>query len=146
MTTLKPQKAQIKQVPCWLALTNLIIIVISTKHGPQNSSSQILTRKVKKAGLDLHWWQPPKEWSRARHRVRRIPPSLKCFPLCKPKRHGYNQHHLTCRGSSYSSCSCTRLLTYSHRQPYITAPNQKAALTPESPSPPHPRRCPSIHC
>ena len=32
MTTLKPQKAQIKQVPCWLALTNLMIIVILTKH------------------------------------------------------------------------------------------------------------------
>jgi hypothetical protein len=32
MTTLKPQKAQIKQVLCWLALTNLILIVISTKH------------------------------------------------------------------------------------------------------------------
>ena len=30
MTTLKPRKAQIKQVPWW-ALTNLII-VISTKH------------------------------------------------------------------------------------------------------------------
>jgi len=28
----------------------------------------------------------------------------------------------------------------------ITAPNQKAALTPESPSPPHTRRKPSIHC
>ena len=97
------------------------------------------------ARLDLHWWQPPKEWSRARHRVRCIPPSLKCFPLCKPKRHGYNQHHLTCRASSYSSCSHTRLLTYSHRQPYITAPNQKGALTTESPSPLHPRRCPSIH-
>jgi len=37
---------------------------------------------------------------------------------------------------------------YSHiaTEPYITAPNQKAALTPESPSSPHPRRCPSIHC
>ena len=45
----------------------------------------------------------------------RLPPSLKCFPLCKPKRHGYNQHHLTCRARSYSSCSHTRLLTYSHR-------------------------------
>jgi len=30
MTTLKPQKAQIKEVP-WIALTNLII-VIPTKH------------------------------------------------------------------------------------------------------------------
>ena len=47
------------------------------------------------------------------------------FPLCNPKRHGYNQRHLTCRASSYSSCSHTRLLTYSHRQPYITAPNKK---------------------
>ena len=45
-----------------------------------------------------------------------------------------------------SSCSHTRLLTFSHRQPYITAPNQKRALTPESPSPSHLRRCPSIHC
>ena len=43
--------------------------------------------------------------------------------------HGYYQHHLTCRASSYSSCSHTRLLTYSHRQPYITAPNQKADLS-----------------
>jgi hypothetical protein len=41
---------------------------------PQNSSSQNLARKQGKrlAGLDLHWWQPPKEWSRARHRIRRI--------------------------------------------------------------------------
>ena len=31
MTTLKAHMAQIKQVP-WLALTNLKIIVISTKH------------------------------------------------------------------------------------------------------------------
>ena len=52
------------------------------------------------------------------------------FPLCNPKRHGYNQRHLTCRASSYSSCSHTRLHTYSHRQPYIAAPNQKAAVTP----------------
>jgi len=43
MTTLKPQKAQIKQVP-WLALTNPII-VISTKH--PKTASQNLTRKVK---------------------------------------------------------------------------------------------------
>ena len=54
-------------------------------------------------------------------------PHLKCFPLCKPKRHGYSQHHLTCRASSYSSCSHTRLLTYSHRQPYITAPKIKSS-------------------
>ena len=31
MTTLKPQKAQIKQVP-WLALINLIIVILTTKH------------------------------------------------------------------------------------------------------------------
>ena len=31
------------------------------------------------------FWQPPKERSRARHRIRRLPPSLKCFPLCNPK-------------------------------------------------------------
>ena len=85
-------------------------------EAPQNSFSQNLTRK-RLAGLDLHWWQPPKEWSWARHRIRCIPPSLKRFPLCKPKRHGYNQHHLTCRASSYSSCSHTWLHTYSHRQP-----------------------------
>jgi len=120
---------------------------VNIDEAPQNSSSQYLTRKVKGlAGLDLHWWQPPNEWSRARHRIRCIPPSVKRFPLCKPKRHGYNQHHLMCRASSYSSCSHTRLLTYSHRQPYITAPNKKAALTPKSPSPPHVRKCPSIHC
>ena len=95
-------------------------------EAPQNSSSQNLTSK-RWAGLDLHWWQPPKEWSRARHRIGRIPPSLKCFPLCKPKRRGYNRHHLTCRASSYSSCSHTRLLTYSHRQPYITAPKIKSS-------------------
>ena len=116
-------------------------------EAPQNSSSQNLTRKVKD-------WQ---DWTYSEGSLQKnevgqdtrsgvYHPHLKCFPLCKPKRHGYNQHHLTCRGSSYSSCSCTRLLTYSHRQPYITAPNQKAALTPESPSPPHPRRCPLLHC
>ena len=55
----------------------------------------------------------------------RLSCSTRCFPLCKHKRHGYNQHHLVCRASSYSSCSHTRLLIYSHRQPYITAPNQK---------------------
>jgi len=112
-------------------------------EAPKNSSIQNLTRKVK-------YWR---DWTytdgslqkRARHRIRRIPTSLQCFPLSKPKRHGYNQHHLTCRASSYGSCSHTRLLTYSHRQPYITASNQKAARTPESPLPPHPWRCPSIH-
>ena len=69
---------------------------------PQKCSSQNLTRKVKDwRDWTYTDWQPPKEWSRPRHRIRRIPPSLKCFPLCKPKRHGYNQHHLTCRASSY---------------------------------------------
>jgi len=42
------------------------------------------------------------------------------------------------------------ILGYSHiatdSLAYITEPNQKAAVTPESPSPPHPKRCPSIHC
>ena len=46
MTTLKPQKAQIKQLPCWLALTNLKNYC-NTDEAPQNSSSQNLTRKVK---------------------------------------------------------------------------------------------------
>ena len=32
MTTLKPKNAQTKQVPCWLTLTNLIIIVIPTQY------------------------------------------------------------------------------------------------------------------
>jgi len=44
MTTLKPQKAKIKQVPCWLAMTNLIITVILTKHLRTASAK---TRKVK---------------------------------------------------------------------------------------------------
>jgi hypothetical protein len=37
---------------------------------------------------------------------------------------------------------------YTHiaTEPYITAPNQKAAVTPKSSSPPHPRTCPSIRC
>ena len=114
-------------------------------EAPQNSSSQNLTRKVKE-------WR---DWTYTDGSLQKNEVgqdtgsgSLKCFHYVnKPKRHGYNQYHLTCRASSYSSCSHTRLLiTYSHRQPYITAPNQKAAVTPESPSPPHPRRCPSIHC
>ena len=94
-------------------------------EAPQNSSSQNLTRKVK----DWRDWTYTdgslqiNEVGQDTDRIRCIPPSLNRFPLCKPKRHGYNQHHLTCRASSYSSCSHTRLLTYSHRQPYITEPN-----------------------
>ena len=93
---------------------------------PQNSSSQNLTLEVK----DWRDWTYT-DGSLQRNEVGQdtgsgVPPSLKCFPQCKPKRHGYNQHHLTCRASSYSSCSRTRLLTYSHRQSYyITAPGQK---------------------
>jgi len=114
-------------------------------EAPQNSSSQNLTRKVKD-------WQ---DWTYTDGSLQKneegqdtgsgvYHPHLKRFPLCKPKRHGYNQHHLTCRASSYSSCTHTWLHTYSHRQPHITAPNQKAAVTPESSLPPHPRRCPAI--
>ena len=117
----------------------------SSDEATQNSSSQNLTRKVN------NW----RDWtytdgSLQKNEVGQDTRSGVYHP------HLNNSHYailkgmgiintiaLTCRSSS---CSHTRLLTYSHRQPYITAPNQKAALTPDSPSPPHPRRCPSIHC
>jgi len=82
----------------------------------QNSSSQNLTRNVK----DWRDWTytdgslQKNEEGQDTGSGRCIPPSLERFPLCKPKRHGYNQHYLTGRASSYSSCSHTRLLTYSH--------------------------------
>ena len=69
----------------------------------QNSSSQnLITRKVK----DWRDWTYT-DGSLQKNEVRQYTgsgvyhPQLKCFPLCKPKRHEYNQHHLTCRASSY---------------------------------------------
>ena len=38
-----------------------------------------------------------------------------------------------------------RLLPFSHRSSNLNAPNQKIALTPKSPPPPHPWRCSPIH-
>ena len=114
-------------------------------EAPQNSSNQNLPRKEK----DWRDWNYT-DGSLQKNEVGQDTRSGVYHP------HLNNSHYailkgmgiintiaLTCRSSS---CSHTRLLTYSHRQPYITAPNQKAALTPDSPSPPHPRRCPSIHC
>ena len=117
-------------------------------EAPQNSSSQNLTHKVK----DWRDWtytddslQKNEEGQDTGSGVYR--PHLNVSHYVNPKGMGIsNQHHLTGRASSYSSCSHTQLLTHSHRQPCITAPNQKAALTPKSPSPPHPRRFISIHC
>ena len=101
----------------------------------QNSSSQNLTRKVK----DWRDWTYT-DGSLQKNEVGQDTGSGVYHP------HLNNSHYailkgmgiintiaLTCRSSS---CSHTRLLTYSHRQPYITAPNQKAAVTPKSPSPP----------
>ena len=143
MTTLKPQKAQIKQVLCWLALTKPHNYCNIDK-APRNSSGQNLTRKIK----DWRDWTYTDGSLQKKNEVGQdtgsgvYHPHLNVSHYVNPKGMGItnNQHHLTCRASSYSSCSHTRLFTYSHRQPYTTAPNQKAALKPESPSPPHPRR------
>ena len=145
MTTLKPQKAQIKQVP-WLALTNLIIVI---DEAPQNSSSQNLTRKVK------DW----RDWTYTDGRLQKnevgqdtgsgvYHPHLNVSHYVNPKGMGITNTISRAELAAIAAAVIHAwLYTYSHRQPYyITAPNQKAAVTPESPSPPHPSRCPSIHC
>ena len=148
MTTLKePQKAQIFKTSALISTDQPHNCNID--EAPQNSSSQNLTRKVQ----DWRDWiytdgslQKNEEGQDTGSGVYHPHLNVPHYVLCRPKRHGYSQHYITCRASSYSSSSHTRLLTYGHRQPYITAPNQKAALTPESPSPPNPRRCPLIRC
>ena len=115
-------------------------------EAPQNSSSQNLTRKVK----DWRDWTCT-DGSLQKNEVGQdtgsgvYHPHLKCFHYVSPKGMGITN---TISRAELAAIEAAVIhgYTYSHRQPYITAPNQKAAVTPESPSPPHPRRCPSIHC
>ena len=93
------------------------------KEAPQNSSSQNLTRKVK----DWRDWtytdgslQNNEVWQDTGLSV--YHPHLNVSHYVNPKGMGIT-NTISRAASSYSSCSHTRLLTYSHRQPYITAPN-----------------------
>ena len=117
----------------------------NTDEAPQNSSSQNLTRKVKD-------WQ---DWTYTDGSLQKnvvgqdtgsgVYHPLLGFHYVNPKGMGITN---TISRADLAAIAAAVIHGYSHiaTEPNITAPNQKAALTPESPSPPHPRRCPSIHC
>ena len=120
----------------------------NTDEAPQNSSSRNLTRKVK----DWRDWTYT-DGSLQKNEVGQdtesgvlYHPHLNVSHYVNPKGMGITS---TISRAELAAIAAAVVHGYSHiaTEPYyITAPNQKAALTPESPSPPHPRRCPSIHC
>ena len=72
-------------------------------------------------------------------------PHLNVFRYVNPKGMGITN---TISHAELAAIAAAVIHGYSHiaADSNITAPNQKAAVTPKSPSPPHPRRCPSIDC
>jgi hypothetical protein len=144
MTTLKPQKAQIKQVPCLMSTDQPHNCNID--EAPQNSSIQNLTRRVK-------GWR---DWTYTDGSLQKnevgqdtgscvYHPHLNVSHYVNPKGMGITN---TISRADLAAIAAAVIHGYSHiaTEPNITAPNKKAAITSESPSPLHPRRCPSIHC
>jgi len=117
-------------------------------EAPQNSSSQNLTHKVK----DWRDWTYT-DGSLQKNEVGQdtgsgvYHPHLNVSHYVNPKSMGITN---TISRAKLAAIAAAVILGYSHiatdSLAYITEPNQKAAVTPESPSPPHPKRCPSIHC
>jgi len=108
-------------------------------EAPQNSSSQNLTRKVK-------GWR---DWTYTDGSLQKnevgqdtvsgvYHPHLNVSHYVNPKGMGITN---TISRADLAAIAAAVIHGYSHiaTEPNITAPNKKAALTPESPSPPHPR-------
>jgi len=134
---------------------DLISALISTDQphnynideAPQNSSSQHLTRKVR----DWRDWtytdgslQKNEEGQDTGSGV--YHPHLNFSHYLIPKGMGITNTISCAELAAIAAAVLVHGYTHKATEPYITAPNQKAALTPEFPSPPHPRRCPSIYC